>query len=878
MATALSNKVPELIDDNWENQSPDERLRSIERISAGGDSGQQALVYIAHHDTHADVRCGAVCQLYDISALIALQDATVEVAAAATQQYHRILAGTVDSDLDEAARLDIIRTLPLPAAKQIALLAKCKAAGSEAVARIDAAEELADLSLFATSAHVRKLAIMKIDDKKLLTEIREKIRETDKTVYKLIEKKLGNNAAEQSQALAKPVAATSNDAPQQAVSQPPVQDGAAEKPVAAADDAPTTPGKTTAAESASAPVPKAAKPKKTKQAPVPEVAPDPVTELPRLEQVLSKLSYKNTEVLNSARNSLNKVRKVAAAASPELEAQAAALHTTMTEKLDKNRAYQEQLQQQTSELLQQLQQALDAGQSHDALPTWDKIQGNISNTSGKIRSGLQKQANVHKEKLNELRDWKAFAATEKKKELIAQMQHLLESKMHAADRSKHIGKMHQEWKSLGRSNQNEQLWREFKKLSDKAYEPCKEYFKQRKQLLATNYARRREICELLESELAKVDADNPNISELNKLLNQTGKDWKESAPIEQSKIKSMQKRYFAAVNQLRKVRKHSLRGNGAQKQEFIAQANALAQSEDRQHAMSEAKRLQQEWKKIGPTSFREDRQYWEDFRAACDKIFEKRNQEGTQHHEKSKQDDGRLHEILQAIEAVLALDDAAFRESRAQYQELAQQFSNSPQPRHGHQAKRLQEQFNGLKRKIDTRFKLLPDKKQLLLKTQVMERAKLLRELEEQLFACTDDAQFLAVRERFDRAAWDALAASGNKNYDKALQDRLQCILQSNSLQALRDAAQKCAKQVRTLCIELEIRANIDTPTEDQNQRMQIQLAQLKNGFGKLKPDPKENSTFAMEAELHSACLGPLESNEQKLFSERLAGAIRKLL
>ena len=48
------------------------------------------------------------------------------------------------------------------------------------------------------------------------------------------------------------------------------------------------------------------------------------------------------------------------------------------------------------------------------------------------------------------------------------MQHLLESKMHASEKSKYIGSMHKEWKVLGRSNQNEELWREFKKVSDEA--------------------------------------------------------------------------------------------------------------------------------------------------------------------------------------------------------------------------------------------------------------------------------------------------------------------------------------------------------------------------------------------------------------------------
>jgi len=146
-------------------------------------------------------------------------------------------------------------------------------------------------------------------------------------------------------------------------------------------------------------------------------------------------------------------------ASSDLEIRARAVLETLAEKIEKNRSHQDALKQSTETLLVNLQKALDVGQSHDALTTWDKIQGNISNTSGKLKSILLGQANEYRLKLNELRDWKIFAATDKKKILIQQMQNLLESKMHASDKAKHIGSMHKEWKTLGRSNQNEELWR-----------------------------------------------------------------------------------------------------------------------------------------------------------------------------------------------------------------------------------------------------------------------------------------------------------------------------------------------------------------------------------------------------------------------------------
>lgn len=872
MATNPSSNLSQFIDNTWINQSPGERLRTIEHMQQHGAAAQDALLHIAQHDEHPQVRCGAIRYLTDIAALGDMQSADAEIADAARQQYHRLLAGATESSSSELDRVTIIQSLPLPAVKQIALLAKCKAAGSAALEQIRQPEELADLTLFAASVHVRKHAAMKISDDKLLQELYDKLRDKDKTVAKILEERLAASKTATASETVNVAPATLVVAEQTAASETEAEVEAEKKPETIPDTIATAPE-----QPAQTPATKKPKPAKAKDKP----PLDPVVELPRIEQQLAKLSYKHTDSLNTLHNSLNRVRKSIAPDAVELDASAQTLHKQLSEKLEKNRAHQEHLEQITTDLLQQLQQALDSGQSHDALPAWDKIQGNISNTSGKIRASLQQQANVHKTKLNELRDWKTFAATEKKKELIGQMQHLLESKMHASDRSKHISKMHEEWKSLGRSNQNEQLWRDFKKLSDKAYEPCKEYFKQRKQLMAVNFGKRREICEQLEAEIARMDAAAEaelNISEVNKLLNEADKLWKEHAPIEQAKIKPLQKRYYAAINQLRKTRKQSLRGNAAHKLEFIAQANALAEHEDNQHAMQEAKRLQQEWKAIGPTSFKEDKKYWEDFRAACDKIFAKRNTEASAQRETHKQSENQLGVMLHALETILRLDDEALRNSRNEYQAVAQEFSNALDPRQRNQQKRLLEQFNGLKRKLDSRYKSLPDKKQLQLKHSVLEKAHFLQDIETRLLACQDDSQFAGIKDSIDSSAWQAIGASGDNRYDKALDERLQRVQGAASLDSLNRIAQECAARARALCIELEIRANIDSPKEDQGLRMQIQLDQLKNAFGKLKPEPKENSTYAMDIELQSYCLGPIEEKLQRQLSDRMEGAIKKLL
>jgi hypothetical protein len=141
-----------------------------------------------------------------------------------------------------------------------------------------------------------------------------------------------------------------------------------------------------------------------------------------------------------------------------------------------------------------------------------------------------------------------------------------------------------------------------------------------------------------------------------------------------------------------------------------------------------------------------------------------------------------------------------------------------------------------------------------------------------------DDDQFITCKNSVDTEIWNKLESCKLSEYDDSLQARLDQVLNTNNQNDFQTLLADCENKVRALCIELEIRANIDTPKNDQALRMQIQLDQLKNGFGKMKPDNKENTRYAQEVELKSYCLGPLKEPAETELVQRLDGAIKKLL
>ena len=604
---------------------------------------------------------------------------------------------------------------------------------------------------------------------------------------------------------------------------------------------------------------------------------DAAAELRVVETELQSVSFKNTTRLVTLENNLNRFRKFIPEGEEELTQLAEQIKTTLQEKFISNSEHQTKLKEQTEELVKQLGTALEAGKSLEALPTWDKIQGNISNTNGEIRQGLQTLTLDFKTKINELRDWKIFAATEKKKELIQQMEALKDSKSQPGEKSKQISKLHKEWKELGRSNQNEELWQQFKNVSDTAYEPCKQYFKERKQIMAANLKARRELCEQLEEKLTGFESSTPNPSEVSKELKSAEEFWKKHAPVEQSRIKQIQKRYYASINQLRKLRKEGLRSSAKRKSELIEQAKELLKLDDRSEAMSKAKQLQQDWKEAGQSSFKEDKELWEKFRAVCDELFSQKDKARSESKAKTSETQKQLEELLSRLENLLPLESEELRASKPEYQNLQQSFVRALDELHAKAKGKFRDRFNNLKRKLDTRIRSLPDKKSQALLELLKKCLAFLQPLEVKLLKAKGE-DFDTSRKSFDEAQWNELIQDSDEQQLALLQERVTLIKEAKDADSYQSAAIAATDQLRELCIEAEIRAGTETPVDDQAKRMELQLSQLKKGFGQKQPDRDSNIKFVHQSRINCLCLGPISQEDQQLFSARLENSLQRLI
>ena len=90
-----------------------------------------------------------------------------------------------------------------------------------------------------------------------------------------------------------------------------------------------------------------------------------------------------------------------------------------------------------------------------------------------------------------------------------------------------------------------------------------------------------------------------------------------------SRFRAACDRFFTRRKQDLAERKHQWSDNLKRKEAICARAEELATSPDWKQASAELKRLQAEWKTIGPVKRTKSEALWRRFRAACDTFFER---------------------------------------------------------------------------------------------------------------------------------------------------------------------------------------------------------------------------------------------------------------
>ncbi|PTY36171.1 hypothetical protein BGP77_02325 [Saccharospirillum sp. MSK14-1] len=457
-------------------------------------------------------------------------------------------------------------------------------------------------------------------------------------------------------------------------------------------------------------------------------------------------------------------------------------------------------------LMRRCMAAVNEGHLRRASGLLHGVEDELARLTQVAHPGLFRQLEETRAAVEQLRDWQSFAVQPKKEALIERMRTLIGQSMDPQDRARTIRTLQDEWRQLSRGlqNQHQELWETFHALAQQAYEPCREYFNEQSKLRSLNLQKRRELVEQLKQYEALIRSSAVDIKELDQVMNMARQEWRRFSPVERAANKGVQKAFDAVIKRLRHQLQDEQGDFRRAKEAIIERARTLLDETDTRKATEAAKRLQKEWQQVGTLARRDEQQLWKAFRVVCDELFERRGQQVEAF--KAELDDHRRQAdaLIEQLEALSKADQPLAEKSQADA--LKAQFRGlGALPKT--QQKTLQERFNKAQKQFDAAC-----------------RGQKRHNKDQHWQALIDWVSRARFEDSNDDALLDAFRAMSLPSGADRLADQLSVWRQPATSQA-RD-------QLHRQTVELEALAQVDSPADDKNLRMELQVQRLAGGLG----------------------------------------------
>jgi len=269
--------------------------------------------------------------------------------------------------------------------------------------------------------------------------------------------------------------------------------------------------------------------------------------------------------------------------------------------------------------------------SNGSIKNAQKVVRNVlkdSKSLSKIPNKLRHKLNAAINKSKYFDEMSAFAANPKRDELITKINDLIAEPLKNPKKHAHaIHDIQKQWQLLDASSKpaSRTQWLKFNELTNKAWESCKEYFDEIKQIKLNNAKEReniiKDISVYVESNVKKW----PDSKILVTYLRNMFKKWQTYAPVLDDDLERLKKLYF----QIRKPINDEIKKQetiNKEKKEILINKVEDINNEDNQICINEFKKLKNEWVKLGPAGKNNDKNLWNKFNKNADRFFAEKKQ------------------------------------------------------------------------------------------------------------------------------------------------------------------------------------------------------------------------------------------------------------
>ena len=252
----------------------------------------------------------------------------------------------------------------------------------------------------------------------------------------------------------------------------------------------------------------------------------------------------------------------------------------------------------------------------------DKQDGILQRFNTAIDRFYERQRNHFEEQ--EIERWENYKLKEKLVEKAIELCNSSDWKK----TSEELKKMQVEWKNIGPvpKEKSDLIWKKFRETLDSFYDKQKEHFNILDSTKQENLEKKEQLCNR-----AKLLSESVDWKETADEIEKLQAEWKSIGPVPLEHSEAIWKKFRSSLDIFyNNMREHfdsldkERHDNYKKKEQLCIRAESLSDSNEWELTAEELKRLQQEWKLIGPVPKKQSEAMWNRFRKAMDIFFEKR--------------------------------------------------------------------------------------------------------------------------------------------------------------------------------------------------------------------------------------------------------------
>lgn len=480
-------------------------------------------------------------------------------------------------------------------------------------------------------------------------------------------------------------------------------------------------------------------------------------------------------------------------------------------------------------------------------------------------------------KLRELRDWQHWSSNKIRNRLIKKMQQLLEADLNADAIVASVKEAQARWKALDKSEQipgdqrfasSSSAWRQFNSACNKAFDKARPFLEKRTEFRLHRQQEMELLCKRLTEAAQAPDKDWKTLQRGMNKARESMRHLDEVPARVRQKTAKLLRESMDAVSA-------ALDGHNQEveqsKRRLIREAQQIRHIEDPAAAIEKAKALQREWQTAGTMWRSMDQKLWNEFRQPIDPLFKAAGDARAKDKKEYQQRHDQFVALCEQLEKLSSLSGGELLSQSGRIAGLEAEWRDLGAPTKS-QAGRFAKAIKSFERRLEQeRENLLTRERERWRK-----KLKLCQQIEKKLASGKSAAALFKKTLENWQAGWET-------DVDEFMDKRFERI--GNASDDPKNAGQLFANQepdtetARSLCIQMEFLAGLNTPAQFSDERMTYQVDRLSQTLG------DGSSRLPVMDELHQIetrwySLGPLAPQElpglQKRFDQGISEIVKQ--